>query len=109
MAVAAFEGMAAIFARHLGEDAPISYVPVTGPAITLPPGRAIYREQPVVDFDDGEGAGADAVHRTLHLQVVDVPNPAEDDRVTVRGTTYKVVTPIARDGKGMVIVTLAKV
>lgn len=109
MAVAAFEGMAAIFARHLGEDAPISYVPVTGPAITLPPGRAIYHEQPVVDFEDGEGAGTDSVHRTLHLQVADVPSPAQDDRVTVRGVVYKIVTPIARDGNGMVIVTLAKV
>ncbi|MCA0247684.1 MAG: hypothetical protein LCH93_13790 [Proteobacteria bacterium] len=109
MAVAAFAGMAAIFARHLGEDAPLSYVPVTGSAITLPPGRVIYREQPVVDFDDGESAGTDSVQRTLHLQVADVPNPIEGDRVTVRGTTYKVVPPIARDGNGMVVVTLAKV
>jgi hypothetical protein len=109
MPVAAFEGMAAIFTRHLGEDGLISYVPASGPAITLPPGRAIYREQPLVDFDDGEGAGTDAVHRTLHLQVADVPFPAEGDRVTVRGVAYKVATPIARDGNGMVVVTLAKV
>ena len=109
MAVAAFEGMAAIFAQHLGEDGPILYTPAVGAAFTLPPGRAIYREQAVDSFNDDETAAVDNVVKTLHLQEADVAAPAEGDRVTVRGAVYMITPPIARDGNGMVIVTLAKV
>lgn len=109
MAVAAFEGMAAIFAQHLGEHGPILYAPAVGAAFTLPPGRAIYREQAIDGFADDDSAGVDNVLKSLHLQEADVAAPAEGDRVTVRGVTYRVTPPIARDGNGMVIVTLKKV
>jgi hypothetical protein len=104
-----FDGMAAIFTRHLGEDGPIPYTPVIGLAFTLPAGHAIYHEEALTGLEDDGSAGVDAVRRTLHLQAADVPNPVEGDRVTVRGVTYRVAPPIARDGKGMVVVTLTKV
>lgn len=103
------DGMAAIFTRHLGEDGLISYTPVTGPAFTLPAGHAIYHEEAVIGLEDEDSAGVDTVRRTLHLQAADVPAPTEGDRVTVRGVAYRIAPPIARDGKGMVVVTLTKV
>lgn len=104
-----FDGMAAIFTQHLGEDGAIPYVPVAGTAFTLPPGHAIYHEEAVTGLEDDGSAGVDAVRRTLHLQAAHVPAPVEGDRVTVRGVTYRIAPPIVRDGKGMVVVTLTKV
>lgn len=104
-----FEGLAGVFAQHLGEREVIRYTPRVGDAFDLPEGHVIYFEQPTEGLREEGAAGVDAVRRTLHLQVADVPNPAQDDRVTVRGVVYKIVTPIACDGNGMVIVTLAKV
>jgi len=102
MVAAIFQGLPDIFTKALGED--VIYTPVGGETMTI---RAIPVLTPVETLQSST-APTDDVQKVVHVREVDAGQSPEGASIVLDGVDYLVVTPIQPDGKGMIMLTLAR-